>query len=419
MRLAILHPHFAFPGGAENLLVWLATGLAQRGHEVTLISRKNHLSIWEEALHPNLAAIQIPQNAIQNRSKALQSYVAGRFLRTILPRFDIVCASNFPSYWWLQSALKRANSPLPAIWYCHEPSRITYASITDDITLNYLSSGSRTLPNHQELARRLRKRLRQERVRRRTRFHRDKQAMAAFSGILANSHFTAEKIKAIWGQTSVVCYPGIPERTDLSPVPVSRRRDIVFLSSFALRKNVMGVLAAFSHIVNGPNRREMVLHLVGWDTQQHRAVAGFIREHDLSARVRSHGFLGEQEKSDLLSSARLCVFVPFCEPFGLVTLEALSHGTPVIVSDHGGPAEVITNGVTGMHVNPYDPHSISRGILTLYDDMHTLEAMSKAGTALVRERFTLGHFITRFEATAAELLETHRSGSAQDPGPHP
>ena len=54
-----------------------------------------------------------------------------------------------------------------------------------------------------------------------------------------------------------------------------------------------------------------------------------------------------------------------------------------------------------------------------WHELPTLEAMSKAGSALVQERFTLESFLARFKATAAELVESHRAGSALEPDPQP
>ena len=61
------------------------------------------------------------------------------------------------------------------------------------------------------------------------------------------------------------------------------------------------------------------------------------------------------------------VFVPYMEPFGLVTLEAMACGTPVIAINEGGLREIIVEHETGILVNR-NPQEIAKAIMCLKDD---------------------------------------------------
>ena len=65
--------------------------------------------------------------------------------------------------------------------------------------------------------------------------------------------------------------------------------------------------------------------------------------------------------------ADCAVFPSLYEPFGIVALEAMAAGTPVVVSDVGGLSEVVDMHETGIKVYPNDPRSLAWGIL------HTLK----------------------------------------------
>ncbi|UJF36254.1 DUF1957 domain-containing protein [Paenibacillus hexagrammi] len=69
-------------------------------------------------------------------------------------------------------------------------------------------------------------------------------------------------------------------------------------------------------------------------------------------RICFTGFLDEQDKACLLSKAELCIFPSLYEPFGLVALEAMSSGTPLVVSSVGGLAEIVEHGFDGFTVPP-------------------------------------------------------------------
>lgn len=71
--------------------------------------------------------------------------------------------------------------------------------------------------------------------------------------------------------------------------------------------------------------------------------------------VRYLGEVGQAEKRELLENARALLFpIDWPEPFGIVMIEALSCGTPVIAYRHGATPEVIEHGVTGFIVENMD-----------------------------------------------------------------
>jgi len=77
--------------------------------------------------------------------------------------------------------------------------------------------------------------------------------------------------------------------------------------------------------------------------------------------------LSEKNAKGHLMVADCAVFPSVYEPFGIVALEAMAAGTPVVVSDVGGLSEVVEMHETGIKVHPSDPGSLAWGIL------HTLK----------------------------------------------
>lgn len=92
------------------------------------------------------------------------------------------------------------------------------------------------------------------------------------------------------------------------------------------------------------------------------------------------------------------------EPFGLVMLEAMAVGRPVVTPAAGGGLEIVTHGETGLHYTPGDEAALARALLTLLDDVAQAERMGAAGRERVAARFTLDQFVGEMSRFYQDLL---------------
>ena len=79
-------------------------------------------------------------------------------------------------------------------------------------------------------------------------------------------------------------------------------------------------------------------------------------------RVNFIGFISDDDRNRLLKVADCAVFPSLYEPFGIVALEAMALGCPIVVSDVGGFSEMVTHQETGITVFPDDPESVAWGV---------------------------------------------------------
>jgi glycosyltransferase involved in cell wall biosynthesis len=89
------------------------------------------------------------------------------------------------------------------------------------------------------------------------------------------------------------------------------------------------------------------------------ATAGWIRRGGISQHVLFTGFVDDEKRNQLLHLAEIAVFPSLYEPFGIVALEAMAAGLPVVVSDVGGLADVIDHGRNGLKMYPNDEYSLA------------------------------------------------------------
>ena len=146
------------------------------------------------------------------------------------------------------------------------------------------------------------------------------------------------------------------------------------------------------------------------DREYHRRQIESLLDHPLVSYV---GEVGDEEKSEFLGNARALLFpIDWPEPFGLVLIEAMACGTPVIAYPHGAVPEIVEHGVTGFIVE-----SIGGAI----------EAVAAAGAldrARIRHcferRFTVERMAQDYLAIYRGLLEDSRGKRLpQPPDPMP
>lgn len=108
---------------------------------------------------------------------------------------------------------------------------------------------------------------------------------------------------------------------------------------------------------------------------------------------------------DALLQRSLClVYTPAEEHFGIVPVEAMALGIPVIAVNSGGPSETILNGTTG-YLCEQSASSFGDHIRTLLTGRVDLATLSESAQKHARDKFSLKRFGDDFERNIFEVLE--------------
>lgn len=133
---------------------------------------------------------------------------------------------------------------------------------------------------------------------------------------------------------------------------------ILFLSTLKPSKNIKGLLQGFNLIMSEiPGFKLVIAGKKGW---LYESIYKEIEKLGLENNVTFTDYVSEEDKPALFKGARVFALPSFWEGFGMDVLNALSCGTPVVVSRVASLPEVAGN--AGIYVDPYKPESIAKGL---------------------------------------------------------
>lgn len=207
---------------------------------------------------------------------------------------------------------------------------------------------------------------------------------------------TAEAFELIRMGTDKANITVVPCGVDLSlfqPLGPTEGRDrrftrIVSLSRLVERKGIGDVIAALKLLP----RTELVI-AGGPDSAalEHDPEACRLRalacDLGVQDRVVFRGRIERRNVPALLRSADAVVCYPWYEPFGIVPLEAMACGVPVVVSQVGGLVDSVVDGVTGVHVPPHSPIALAEALRTILSDERKRVHLGLAGTRRANHRY--------------------------------
>ena len=127
-------------------------------------------------------------------------------------------------------------------------------------------------------------------------------------------------------------------------------------------------------------------------------------QHMVEDRVRFIGPIGHDDVPWLLRSADVVACTPWYEPFGIVPLEAMGCGVPVVASAVGGMLDTVQHGRTGLHVGARDPEEVGAALRFLLRDEGRRRRMGAAAAFHVRERYAWPRIVEQLEERYLEVV---------------
>lgn len=404
VRLLFLHPDLGI-GGAERLVVDAALALKSRGHEVSFLTNHHDPGHCFEETSDGTLSVQtvgdwLPRNVFGKLAAAcayLRMIYAAFYTVFVLSRqkpIDVIICDQISLG---IPVLKWAKHRPKIIFYCHFPDQLLAkpGSALKRIyraPLNYL----------------------------------EELTTGQADGLLVNSKFTRRVFKSTFKSLSHkdpdVLYPSLNtayfdktllKETTEKQSPASAQFLMLSLNRFERKKNLPLALATLrelrSNISEAEFGRVYLIVAGGHDRRVAENVEHFeelqllAKELGVSDKVTLLESPSDQTKVWLLRKADVVIYTPENEHFGIVPLEAMYCGKPVVAANSGGPTETVVHDKTGFLCDP-TPMGFHLPLKKLIQNPNLGESMGEMGRKRVQQKFSFAAFTDNLDNVVKNVL---------------
>ncbi|MHC4471314.1 MAG: glycosyltransferase family 4 protein, partial [Planctomycetota bacterium] len=214
------------------------------------------------------------------------------------------------------------------------------------------------------------------------------RAYRRLARVLANSDHVALALARgyeVPGDRIEVVRLGLPDPGPVEPEPLPGDPSILFVGGNYQRKGLPALISALARTALA--QPEARLHVVGRDARPGRFTR-MARVLNVADRVEFHGWQPPERVRALMAGSDVFAMPSLVEAFGLVYLEAMWAGTPVIATSRGGAPECFRDGEEALLVAPGDVESLAEALGRLADDLALRKRLVEGGRA-VAARLTL------------------------------
>lgn len=209
--------------------------------------------------------------------------------------------------------------------------------------------------------------------------------------ILANSNYIASKIEKYYDRKATVLHPPIEDHIFYFDPKIEKEDYFLAYGRMIHFKKFPLIARAFKTL-------GLPLRIVGSgpDEAYIRSIAKRSKNIELIPAIQD-----DNELRKVIAKARATI-VPQLEDFGLVTVESIACGTPVVGYDKGGTAEIIQNGVNGILFNDQSEGAIAQAVQQFTETDFKPEEVSKTADKFKKDRFKK-EFMELVESTTSGL----------------
>jgi glycosyltransferase involved in cell wall biosynthesis len=410
MRIALVHNLMS--GGAKRTLTEATRRLAGRHHvdEFTLTGSEHgfadirpYIAGHTEFLFEPLPLLQSPFGRINQLMRRADLSRLNRLARTTARRiedggYDVVLVH--PCQFEQAPSVLKYLTRVPTVYYCHEPRRSVHEAPPPRPYDDDANARRKLLNRLDPFPGMYQRALRAV----------DRVNTRSAKTVLVNSRFTADAVDRIYGISAQISYHGVD--ADLfQPTGAEKGDFILSVGSLTPLKGFDFLIRAIA-AYDGPARPPLVVVSNFQNPEERRFLQQLAA--DLGVDLRLRAGVSDTDLVRFYNEAKLVVYSPIREPFGLVPLEAMACATPIVAVAEGGIPESVVDGETGRLVER-DARAFAAAIRELVDNPLLARQYGTNGRARVLERWTWDRAVSTLEGHLNDAIGQQSYGAAAAP----
>jgi len=431
MKIIFVTTYLDHFGGGGKFLMDYANKLCSNGHEISIVAQSiNNLNY---KFHKKISIINlggpVPSNPLHwlKLKKIKTNYL------NILNKldFDIVMSTTFPVNYFCAN-IKKSKDKIKHVLYCHEPHRFFHDKefysntpyfsfilnwMDEKLLKNQITKKKYFLLNDfilkndsiriiincflSWLIRALFKKY-------------DLLGTLLTDEIISNSKFTKKRVKQIYGRSSYLCYPIVNMDTNHNKsenfelrqeLMVNKDTPIIF--TLGLTHHMKGaeeLIIIFQKILT--KIPSSILLIGGWiEKKNHLLIKDQMEKLKIPKNnVFFYGFIKKELLNDFYAQSTLTFYTALDEPFGIIPIESMKNGTPVIAFNRGGPSETILDGKTGFLIKNKDYQEFAQKSIQLITDKMLYEKFSTNAKQYVKKKYNFEENVSNFTIILKRII---------------
>jgi len=229
------------------------------------------------------------------------------------------------------------------------------------------------------------------------------------SYLIAPSEAVFAEVRKTLPRAKVVMLPhGIAGIGCVGRKPQPRTKNAFFLSNLLVQKGVLDLVRAIPLVLDRVPDATFTIAGGPGDTEALEAVKSVCEDYEC---VTYLGAVYGVDREPLFADASIFVFPTHREGFGLVVVEAMSAGLPVVGTRVGGLIDLVKHGTTGLLVPAHDHVALADRIVALLRDPGRARQMGASGRARFDQNFTIRTWERGMDATIVSALRDEAASS--------
>ncbi len=394
MKIIIVISHLSIYGGGGKFIMDYANRFSEKGHDITIVAiniDKNNYKFDEKINLIELGG-PLPANPLFwfEFNKIKKKYL--RIINNM--ESDLIVNIHFPTNYYLSKMKK--NNKINFVHYCLEPYRFfhdkTFYSRAS-LSLKLISLTLRIFFKRYDII-----------------------GMRSAAEIIYISKFTGRRVKEWYGRNGILHYIGVEtdkvidkdNKFDLRK-RLKLRAEVPIIFTLGLSTHLKGakeLIHIFERIIK--INPETVLLIGGRPAKRNKKIIKkAIKKLKIpNQNVIFYGFIEENLIDYFYNQSTLTFYTAIEESFGLIPLESMLNGTPVIAFE-GGPSETVLDGKTGYVIKTNDLSSFAQKAIRLIEDKDLNKEFSKRGRKHVMNNFSIEKGISSLEMILQNIIKKY------------